>query len=43
MLRANYRALRVESTAQQRILADHEVRVCAIEARMPRGEPADRN
>ena len=36
-------ASRSNSTAQQRILADHEARVRVIEARMPRGEPAGRN
>jgi hypothetical protein len=40
---AEIRALRVESTAQQRILADHEARVRVIEARMPRSEPTGRN
>ena len=40
---AEIRALRVETNAQQRILADHEARVRVIEARMPRGEPAGRN
>jgi hypothetical protein len=40
---ADIRALRVESTAQQRILANHEARVRVIEARMPRSEPAGRN
>src|SRR5215470_17884499 len=40
---AEIRALRVETNAQQRILADHEAWVRVIEARMPRGEPAGRN